>query len=114
MLDGGAGTGKEMFDKGELAAILRFGAENLFEEERNEQAKQEVQQRDEQLFNEDIDEILARAEVVDQRVQVRNCAFPGGLRSGSFWRFCTTSLTRVWRVQRPSNSGCRCAVTWEG
>lgn len=68
MLEGGK-AGKDMFDKGELAAILRFGAENLFEEENGDTAKEDVQQRDKQLYEEDIDAILARAEVVDQRVE---------------------------------------------
>lgn len=59
-----------MFDKGELAAILRFGAENLFEEENgDDKAMEDVQMRDKQLYEEDIDAILARAEVVDQRVE---------------------------------------------
>jgi hypothetical protein len=63
-------AGKEMFDKGELAAILRFGAANLFEEDKNAIAKQEVHDRDEKLYNESIEAILARAEVVDSRIQV--------------------------------------------
>jgi chromodomain-helicase-DNA-binding protein 1 len=75
VLEGGK-QGKDMFDKGELAAILRFGAQNLFQGE----------QRDQQLYEEDIDAILARAEVVDQRVQVSPAfcpsteAFSGNLR----------------------------------
>jgi hypothetical protein len=74
VLEGGK-QGKDMFDKGELAAILRFGAQNLFQgEETNEDGvtapTAETQQRDQQLYEEDIDAILARAEVVDQRVQV--------------------------------------------
>jgi chromodomain-helicase-DNA-binding protein 1 len=64
-------AGKEMFDKGELAAILRFGAANLFEEDKNAEVKQEAHERDEKLYNESIDAILARAEVVDSRIQVR-------------------------------------------
>jgi hypothetical protein len=69
VLDGGK-AGKDIFDKGELAAILRFGAENLFKEDNgDEEAKMEVQKRDQQLYEEDIDAILARAEVVDQRAQ---------------------------------------------
>jgi hypothetical protein len=68
----GQGAGKEMFDKGELAAILRFGAENLFEEDRDDMhVKEAVQKRDQQLYEEDIEAILARAEVVDNRIQVR-------------------------------------------
>ena len=49
---------------------MRFGAENLFEEENgDDQVKEDVQKRDQQLYEEDIDAILARAEVVDQRVE---------------------------------------------
>lgn len=50
-----------MFDKGELAAILRFGAEDLFKQ--LERDDDEVKQRDQKLYGEDIDAILARAEV---------------------------------------------------
>lgn len=69
VLEGGK-AGKDIFDKGELAAILRFGAENLFEEDAgDDKVKEDVQKRDQQLYEEDIDAILARAEVVDQRVE---------------------------------------------
>eukprot|EP00850_Spirogloea_muscicola_P013538 SM000092S24506 [mRNA] locus=s92:280974:290959:- [translate_table: standard] len=51
--------GTTMFDKNELAAILRFGAEDLFKEKvSEEEAKQKLE-------NMDVDEILARAEKVD-------------------------------------------------
>lgn len=78
MLEGNK-AGKEMFDKGELAAILRFGAANLFEEEKDAKVKEEVTERDQALYNESIDAILARAEVVDQRVQVRSRVYSGVL-----------------------------------
>eukprot|EP00850_Spirogloea_muscicola_P020496 SM000218S06592 [mRNA] locus=s218:55963:63493:+ [translate_table: standard] len=51
--------GTTMFDKSELAAILRFGAEDLFKEKVSEE---EARQK---LENMDVDEILARAEKVD-------------------------------------------------
>ena len=47
-----------MFGKDELAAILKFGAEDLFRED--ERKKEE---RQNELLAEDIDAILARAEV---------------------------------------------------
>ena len=55
---GGAASAKAMFGKEELAAILKFGAEDLFKED--EHVKQE---RQHELLAEDIDAILARAEV---------------------------------------------------
>ncbi|KAK9824197.1 hypothetical protein WJX72_008454 [[Myrmecia] bisecta] len=54
-----AQNAKQMFGKEELAAILRFGAEELFKEDEN--VKQE---KTKQLYEEGIDAILARAEVV--------------------------------------------------
>ncbi|CAI5528992.1 unnamed protein product [Closterium sp. Naga37s-1] len=48
-----------MFDKNELAAILRFGAEELFKEKVSEEEGAS------RLENLDIDEILARAEKID-------------------------------------------------
>ncbi|KAL2653867.1 hypothetical protein R1flu_021995 [Riccia fluitans] len=53
--------GSTMFDKSELAAILRFGAEELFKEEKNEEEGKS------KLENMDIDEILARAEKVEAK-----------------------------------------------
>ncbi|KNA22603.1 hypothetical protein SOVF_030950 [Spinacia oleracea] len=47
------------FDKNELSAILRFGAEELFKEEKNEEESKK------RLLNMDIDEILERAEKVE-------------------------------------------------
>ena len=48
----------------EMAAILRFGAEQLFEED-DQQAKESSKQ----MMEEDIDAILGRAEVVDAGVE---------------------------------------------
>ncbi|XP_038972966.1 protein CHROMATIN REMODELING 5 isoform X1 [Phoenix dactylifera] len=53
--------GSSMFDKNELSAILRFGAEELFKEDKNEE---ESKRRLESL---DIDEILERAEKVESK-----------------------------------------------
>ncbi|KAG8660293.1 hypothetical protein MANES_02G141700v8 [Manihot esculenta] len=47
------------FDKNELSAILRFGAEELFKEDRNEEESKK------RLLSMDIDEILERAEKVE-------------------------------------------------
>lgn len=52
------GTG---FDKNELSAILRFGAEELFKEERNDEESKK------RLLSLDIDEILERAEKVEEK-----------------------------------------------
>ena len=56
----GANTAKKMFGKDELAAILRFGAEELFKEDETKR-----EQRQNQMLHEDIDSILARAEVME-------------------------------------------------
>ncbi|KAK8595957.1 hypothetical protein V6N13_000626 [Hibiscus sabdariffa] len=50
------------FDKNELSAILRFGAEELFKEERNDEESKK------RLLSMDIDEILERAEKVEEKV----------------------------------------------
>lgn len=55
---GGAANAKKMFGKDELQAILRFGAEELFKED-----DQKVEQKEAQMLNEDLESILARAEV---------------------------------------------------
>ncbi|CAL8472046.1 g11588 [Coccomyxa elongata] len=56
-----AAASAKMFGKDELTAILRFGAEELFkEDEGTKEAKNH------QLLTEDIDSILARAEVVNE------------------------------------------------
>ncbi|XP_061347775.1 protein CHROMATIN REMODELING 5-like [Gastrolobium bilobum] len=49
------------FDKNELSAILRFGAEELFKEERNDEESKK------RLLGMDIDEILERAEKVEEK-----------------------------------------------
>ncbi|PIA48224.1 hypothetical protein AQUCO_01400659v1 [Aquilegia coerulea] len=53
--------GNSLFDKNELSAILRFGAEELFKEEKNEEESKR------RLLNLDIDEILERAEKVESK-----------------------------------------------
>ena len=45
----------------ELSAILRFGAEELFKEEKNDEENKK------RLLSMDIDEILERAEKVEQK-----------------------------------------------
>ncbi|KAJ8560890.1 hypothetical protein K7X08_027080 [Anisodus acutangulus] len=50
-----------LFDKNELSAILRFGAEELFKEDRNDDESKK------RLLSMDIDEILERAEKVEER-----------------------------------------------
>ncbi|XP_057515682.1 protein CHROMATIN REMODELING 5 isoform X1 [Amaranthus tricolor] len=49
------------FDKNELSAILRFGAEELFKEDKNEEESKK------RLLSMDIDEILERAEKVEDK-----------------------------------------------
>ncbi|XP_039028589.1 protein CHROMATIN REMODELING 5-like [Hibiscus syriacus] len=49
------------FDKNELSAILRFGAEELFKDDKNEEESKK------RLLNMDIDEILDRAEKVEEK-----------------------------------------------
>ncbi|XWS28344.1 hypothetical protein CRYUN_Cryun25bG0060400 [Craigia yunnanensis] len=49
------------FDKNELSAILRFGAEELFKEDRNDEESKK------RLLSMDIDEILERAEQVEEK-----------------------------------------------
>ncbi|KAM0947843.1 putative DNA helicase chromatin remodeling SNF2 family [Dioscorea sansibarensis] len=53
--------GNSMFDKNELSAILRFGAEELFKEEKNDEESKG------RLESMDIDEILERAEKVETK-----------------------------------------------
>ncbi|XP_022854042.1 protein CHROMATIN REMODELING 5-like [Olea europaea var. sylvestris] len=48
------------FDKNELSAILRFGAEELFKEDKNDEESKK------RLLSMDIDEILERAEKVEE------------------------------------------------
>ncbi|KAK3032361.1 hypothetical protein RJ639_037079, partial [Escallonia herrerae] len=59
------------FDKNELSAILRFGAEELFKEERNDEESKK------RLLSMDIDEILERAEKVANFCTAED--------DGSFW-----------------------------
>ncbi|XP_072983025.1 protein CHROMATIN REMODELING 5 isoform X2 [Typha latifolia] len=56
-----AKKGTSMFDKNELSAILRFGAEELFKEEKNDDESKKG------LESMDIDEILERAEKVESK-----------------------------------------------
>ncbi|KAG5515993.1 hypothetical protein RHGRI_036886 [Rhododendron griersonianum] len=49
------------FDKNDLSAILRFGAEELFKEEKNEEESKK------RLLSMDIDEILERVEKVEEK-----------------------------------------------
>ncbi|KAL1216926.1 Protein CHROMATIN REMODELING 5 [Cardamine amara subsp. amara] len=49
------------FDKNELSAILRFGAEELFKEDKNDEESKK------RLLSMDIDEILERAEQVEEK-----------------------------------------------
>lgn len=78
------------FDKNELSAILRFGAEELFKEDRNDEESKK------RLLSMDIDEILERAEKVEEKetegeagtellsaFKVAN--FCGAEDDGSFW-----------------------------
>lgn len=78
------------FDKNELSAILRFGAEELFKEDRNDEESKK------RLLGMDIDEILERAEKVEEKeaegeagnellsaFKVAN--FCGAEDDGSFW-----------------------------
>ncbi|XP_038692597.1 protein CHROMATIN REMODELING 5-like isoform X2 [Tripterygium wilfordii] len=51
------------FDKNELSAILRFGAEELFKEDKNDEESKK------RLLSMDINEILERAEKVEEKVE---------------------------------------------
>lgn len=55
----GTNTVKKMFGKDELQAILRFGAEELFKEDETKR-----EERQNEMLSEDLESILARAEVV--------------------------------------------------
>ncbi|GFQ02892.1 protein chromatin remodeling 5 [Phtheirospermum japonicum] len=78
------------FDKNELSAILRFGAEELFKEDKNDEESKK------RLLSMDIDEILERAEKVEDKAtegeeghellsafKVAN--FCGAEDDGTFW-----------------------------
>ncbi|KIY92937.1 chromodomain-helicase-DNA-binding protein 1 [Monoraphidium neglectum] len=62
---GNKASAKQLFGKEELAAIMRFGAEDLFKGAAEEQEAARQQQR--AMLEEDIDAILERAEVVEAR-----------------------------------------------
>ncbi|XP_020273796.1 protein CHROMATIN REMODELING 5-like isoform X3 [Asparagus officinalis] len=53
--------GTSMFDKNELSAILKFGAEELFKEDKNDEESKK------RLESMDIDEILERAEKIESK-----------------------------------------------
>lgn len=53
--------GTTLFDKNEVLTILRFGVEELFKEDKNEEEARK------KLENVDIDEILERAEKVESK-----------------------------------------------
>ncbi|KAK6936953.1 Chromo domain [Dillenia turbinata] len=78
------------FDKNELSAILRFGAEELFKEDKNEEESKR------RLLSMDIDEILERAEKVEEKETVAKeghellsafkvANFGSSEDDGSFW-----------------------------
>ena len=92
---GGQSTAKAMFGKDELAAILKFGAEELFRED--ERAKVEKQH---ELLAEDLDAILARAEVPPC---ARPCAVIGTAP-------CRTGAPRPARHAMPRRPRCRPAL----
>ncbi|KAI7734217.1 hypothetical protein M8C21_029963 [Ambrosia artemisiifolia] len=66
------------FDKNELSAILRFGAEELFREDRNDEENKK------RLLSMDIDEILERAEKIEQK-GTEGEAGNELLNDGTFW-----------------------------
>ena len=69
-----AAANTKEFSKDEMAAILRFGAEEIFKED--DAAREAGQQ---QLVEEDIDAILARAEVIDtSKLGAASAAAGGG------------------------------------
>ena len=86
----GANTAKKMFGKDELAAILRFGAEELFKEDEHKR-----EQKQDQMLNEDLESILARAEVGSP------ASVAGYLMSKSIW----TSTVTVLRQERSRPHG---------
>ncbi|CAN6691706.1 unnamed protein product [Malus baccata var. baccata] len=78
-----------LFDKNELSAILRFGAEELFKEDKNDEESKKG------LLSMDIDEILERAEKVEEKETAEEgnellsafkvANFGTGEDDGSFW-----------------------------
>ncbi|KAJ7965012.1 chromatin remodeling 5 [Quillaja saponaria] len=96
------------FDKNELSAILRFGAEELFKEDKNDEESKK------RLLSMDIDEILERAEKVEEKeaegeegnellsaFKVANIC--SAEDDGSFWSPLDTA-----RCSRPSGMKCFC------
>ncbi|MEW5309897.1 MAG: hypothetical protein WDW38_001742 [Sanguina aurantia] len=75
---GGVASAKALFGKEELAAILRFGAEELFKRDEQENAAQEKA-----MLEEDIDAILDRAEVVDTAAIAESSRPGGGAEGGA-------------------------------
>eukprot|EP00198_Chlamydomonas_reinhardtii_P013917 XP_001703254.1 chromodomain-helicase-DNA-binding protein [Chlamydomonas reinhardtii] len=71
ILDPSAGkagaSAKQLFGKDELAAILRFGAEDLFKQAPPEDETASAERARTALYEDDLDAILERAEVVDTR-----------------------------------------------
>lgn len=61
---GSAAAGAKLFNKDELAAILKFGAEDLFQED---EKSNDAVTRGTTMTDEDLDAILARAEEVDHK-----------------------------------------------
>ena len=90
----------------ELSNILRFGAEELFKE--NEADREEA---NEKLLEEDIDAILARAEVVNTEDAIKNEATDGLLNAFNVATFKTSEDDAAfWNrlipdVEKPSEQG---------
>ncbi|GMN43748.1 hypothetical protein TIFTF001_012945 [Ficus carica] len=68
-----------MFDKNELSAILRFGAEELFKEDKSDEESKK------RLLSMDIDEILERAEKVEEKEVGGEPGNEFAEDDGSFW-----------------------------
>ena len=97
-----------MFGKDELAAILKFGAEELFKED---EAKTE--QRQNQMLHEDLESILARAEVSPCPLPV-NCASLCSLISDPmtpvFECIRLKMVRRLWRRRGGGGGGIGCGA----
>ncbi|KAL4434102.1 hypothetical protein ABPG75_000543 [Micractinium tetrahymenae] len=74
---GGQEQAKQMFGKEEMAAILRFGAEELFREGHGDEAADE--RHGKAIMEEDLDAILARAEVVEDKGETQQAGRMGDL-----------------------------------
>ncbi|KAK9788572.1 hypothetical protein WJX73_002856 [Symbiochloris irregularis] len=114
---GGQATAKAMFGKDELAAILKFGAEELFKEDEGTKTE-----RQHQLLAEDIDAILARAEVVGEAEQAAEggnsdllnafnvATFKGDdVDEANFWNMLIPTTERVKEERAPESLGVRAA-----